>query len=86
MENKYHAQSLCIEDRKRLTLSGVIRVNGFTDRRISLTVQTGKLTITGEKLKVNGFSEGTGSFSCEGEIGSLTYTKGNEKLLGRLFK
>ena len=85
-DNKYHAQTLVLEDRKRLTLTGVIAVDCFTDQKIRLTVQSGKLLIGGEKLKINGFSEGTGDFSCEGVISSVNFLSRQEKFIKRLFK
>ncbi len=84
MENTF--QILTVEDQKRLTLSGVISVEGFTDEKIRLISKTGRILIGGEKLKINNFSETTGAFSCEGKILSVTYLTQKEGLVKRLFK
>ena len=84
MENKL--QVLTLEDRKRLSLSGVLSVDGFTDEKIKLKVLTGNLIISGEKLKINVFSEGSGAFSCEGKISSVVFSEGKQGIVKRLFK
>ena len=45
--------SLSLENRKKLTLSGVIEVMSFDEEKIDLTTKLGNLTIKGEELKMN---------------------------------
>ena len=45
--------SLNLEDRKKLTLSGVVEVMSFDEEKIDLTTKLGNLTIKGEELKMN---------------------------------
>ena len=45
--------SLSLEDRKKLTLSGVLEVVNFDDEKISLNTILGNLAIKGEGLKMN---------------------------------
>ena len=84
MENIF--QTLTVDDQKRLSLSGVISVDGFTDEKIRLVAKTGRIAISGEKLKINNFSETTGTFACEGKILSITYLAPREGIVKRLFK
>ena len=79
-------QIMTVEERKRLTLSGAVAVDSFTDERIRLKVKTGGLTITGAKLKISNFSESTGAFSCDGEISGISFSAKKEGVLKRLFK
>ncbi len=79
-------QILTVEETCRLTLTNVLEVIGFTDEKIRLTAASGGMVITGEKLKINNFSETTGAFSCEGTIKSITYNGKKENLVKRLFK
>lgn len=43
--------SLNLEDRKKLTLSGVVEVMSFDEEKIDLTTKLGNLTIKGEEFK-----------------------------------
>lgn len=74
---------LTLEQRKKLTLTGVESVDAFSEARIILTVSGSKVTIEGQRLKVLSFSQGTGSFSASGEVRSVRY--GGAKALS-LFK
>ena len=49
--------SLSLENRKKLTLSGVIEVMSFDEEKIDLTTKLGNLTIKGEELKMNKLDE-----------------------------
>lgn len=53
VENKVedNKSSLSLENRKKLTLSGVIEVISFDEQKIDLTTNLGNLTIKGEELK-----------------------------------
>jgi len=84
MEN--NVQTLVLEDRSRLAVSGVRGVDGFTEERIVLSLDGGKLTVVGEKLKIRSFSEGTGAFCCEGTVTSLKFSGGKMPMIRRLFK
>ncbi|MBQ7164444.1 MAG: YabP/YqfC family sporulation protein [Clostridia bacterium] len=79
-------QILSLEERKRLTLTCVQAVDSFTEEKIRLKVKTGSLVVTGEKLKINAFSESTGAFSCEGIINSLSFAEKKENLVKRIFR
>lgn len=79
-------QILNLEEQKRLSLTCVVAVDGFTDEKIRLKVKTGGLVITGEKLKINNFSETTGAFLCEGVIRGVNFTEKKENFVKRLFK
>ncbi len=79
-------QTMVVEEQKRLTLTKVSSVDAFTEQKIRLTVKTGKVLIVGEGLKINGFMESTGAFSCEGRIDGITFSQKKEGLVKRIFK
>ncbi|MBP5308765.1 MAG: hypothetical protein J6Z34_06490 [Clostridia bacterium] len=79
-------QMLSLEEQKRLTLTCVQAVESFTGEKIKLKVVTGSLIISGEKLKINSFSENSGAFSCNGVITSLSFGQKKENIVKRLFK
>lgn len=75
---------LTLEDQKKLSITGVASVEGFTDQSICLTINGQKATISGEHLKILSFSEGSGNFSAVGEVSCIKFGKG--KKLSKLFK
>ena len=83
--------NLSLENRKRLTLTGVIEVINFDDETILLSTSLGKLTIKGEGLKVDKLDVKNGDVIIKGAISSLVYSnkgmkKNKENILKRIFK
>ncbi len=76
---------LTLEQRKKITLTAVESVDGFSEERITLTVGGQKVTIDGARLKILAFSQGSGSFSASGEVRSVRYGAG-KRALSALFK
>lgn len=66
-------------------MTGVSAVDAFSDTAILLTVNGKKVQITGSRLKVLSFSEGSGNFAASGEVSCVKYAfaKGGLK---KLFK
>ena len=71
--------TLTLEDRRKISLTGVESVDAFSDKCIRLTVSGIKLSIEGEKLKILSFSEGSGNFAASGEVSSLRYGRGGKR-------
>ncbi len=65
---------LTLEAQSKLTLSGVTAVDYFGENEIVLTVGGKKLKISGSRLKVLSFSEGSGNFAASGEFVTLKFT------------
>ncbi|MDR3596571.1 sporulation protein YabP [Clostridium sp.] len=83
--------NLFLENRKKLTLSGVIEVISFDEQKIDLTTSLGNLTIKGEGLKMNKLDVQNGDVIIVGDIASTVYNgkiskKSNESIISRLFK
>lgn len=83
--------SLSLENRKKLTLSGVLEVLSFDDEKIDLTTKLGDLTIKGQDLKMNKLDVQNGDVVIVGRITSMVYTgkeikKNKESILNKLFK
>ena len=85
-------QNIILENRGKLSISGVIDVLSFDDQVIITETELGLLTIKGENLKVNKLSIDTSEVIIEGEINSLNYSdaknqdKGKSGLLNKIFK
>ena len=93
VENKIedNKSNLALEDRKKLTLSGVIEVISFDEQKIDLTTKLGNLTIKGEELKMNKLDVQNGDVIIAGIIVAVVYNgkttkKSNESIIKRLFK
>ncbi|MFT8347716.1 sporulation protein YabP [Clostridium saccharoperbutylacetonicum] len=93
VENKVEDNrcNLFLENRKKLTLSGVIEVISFDELKIDLTTSLGNLTIKGEDLKMNKLDVQNGDVIIAGNIGAVVYNgkvskKSNESIISKLFK
>lgn len=73
-----------LEDRERLTVSGVEEVERFDENSIVLTTSCGGLEIQGEELHIEKLSLDGGDLRVEGQITALLYEpQGRER--GGLF-
>lgn len=81
--------SLVVEDRKRLSVSGVTDVESFDEETVAMATELGELLIHGYDLHINRIDVESGDLSLEGEIVSLTYTDNQPQsngFFGRLFR
>lgn len=82
---------LMLENRKKLSLSGVVDVISFNEEQIVLNTVLGSLTIKGEGLKMNKLDVQNGEVVMVGIVNSFIYTnkeskKDKESILSKLFK
>ncbi len=85
---------LSMENRHRLTITGVNDVVCFDEKSVLLYTVMGKLTIKGSGLKINKLQVGseTGDLVVEGEISSLDYGSSkapvsrNQSTFAKLFR
>lgn len=66
--------NIILENRKKLSLSGVEDVDSFDEDCITLYTQTGTLAVKGSDLHINKLSVESGEVIVEGDIDSLTYS------------
>lgn len=84
-------QNIVLENRNKLSISGVKDVFSFDDVIVILETELGMLTIKGDNLRINKLSLDTTEVIIEGRINSLNYSEKNDKktsgsLLGKIFK
>lgn len=78
---------LTIDNRKRLTASGVLEVKEFSDREVKLKLSDKTILILyGNNFKIGGFDEKSGNVLMTGDIISLRYKGKEESLLKKVFK
>ena len=81
-------QNIIIEDRKKLTLSGVKDVISFDDETLLLETVLGRLTVKGAGLHIVNFDTASGDLSAEGKIYAAVYTSDekNGGFFSRVFR
>ena len=84
-------QNLVLENREKLSISGVLDVLSFDDQVVIVETDLGLLNVKGEGLRINKLSIDTSEVIVEGEIYNLGYSdkkndKSKESLLGKIFK
>ena len=84
-------QNLVLENRKKLSVSGVNDVLSFDDQVVMVDTELGLLTVKGENIRINKLSLDTAEVIVEGEISSLSYSQNKQEkntgtLLSKIFK
>ena len=85
-------QNLILENRGKLSISGVLDVLSFDDQLVAVETELGLLTVKGENLRINKLSIDTSEVIVEGEISNLSYTDSNQSregqggLISKIFK
>ncbi len=84
-------QNIILENRSKLSISGVLDVLSFDDQVVILETDLGLLTVKGENLRINKLSIDTSEVIVEGDISGLTYSdkdmnKNSSSIFGKIFK
>ncbi len=82
---------LSLENRRKLSLNGIVEVVNFNDKQIVLNTNLGGLNIKGEELKMTKLDVQNGDIVIIGKINSFIYSGSesrldNESILSKLFK
>lgn len=79
-------RTLTVTDQKKACVTGVAEVNGVTQERIIFTLDNDKkITVTGNALKIVGFSKQTTTLFIDGNINEIKYHD-DKNVIKRLFK
>ena len=84
-------QNLILENRGKLSISGVNDVLSFDDQVVMVETELGLLTVKGENIRINKLSLDTAEVIIEGDISSLSYRQNKQEnssgtLLSKIFK
>ena len=75
--------NLILENRKKLSVSGIEEVESFNEEEIILrTSEEGVLVIKGEDLHINKLSVDSGDVSITGEVSAMDYIDRSPKVKG----
>ncbi len=72
-------QNLILENRAKLSISGVKDVLSFDDQVVIMHTELGLLTVKGETLKISKLSLDTQDVIIEGEVNTLSYSNNSSK-------
>ncbi len=82
--------NLIMEDRRHLSVSGVLEIERFDEEEVVVSTELGQLTIKGQELHLNKIDVEDGELSVEGELDSVTYSdvqnSGKGSFLAKLFR
>ena len=82
--------NLIMENREKLTITGVLDIHSFDDEMVLVETEMGILTIKGNDLKMNKLNLDNNELVVEGKISALIYSdveaakKGG--MFGKIFK
>ena len=72
-------QNIVLENRGKLSVSGVNDVLSFDDQVVMVDTELGLLTVKGENIRINKLSLDTSEVIIEGEISSLSYSQNKQE-------
>lgn len=84
--------NIILENRRKLTLNGVLEVISYNDEKIALSTCLGNLDIKGKELKINKLDVQNGDVIITGVINAITYSikeigkNKKDSLIKRLFQ
>lgn len=73
MTQEGSSHTLRLEDRKRLSMTGVAEVVSFEDTAVELQTAMGTLTVQGQELQLKTLSVEGGQVEVTGNISALVY-------------
>ena len=87
MSDGQMSHKLCLEERSKLTMSGVTEVVSFDDSTVALRTGLGTLMIHGRELQLKNLSLDGGQVAVDGHISALIYEEPRDRSgwLSRLF-
>lgn len=74
--------SLSLNEREKMSISGVLDVSGFDDSIVILSTSQGELTVRGEGLHIERIDLDAGRLEVQGRVQELRY---DESVPGRSF-
>ncbi|HHY23954.1 MAG TPA: sporulation protein YabP [Clostridiaceae bacterium] len=89
---KSKTQNLILENRQKLSVSGIIDVESFNDECVIVDTEMGILIVHGEDLHINKLNLDSSELSIEGDIISCEYSDRDSSrskgfgLFGKMFK
>lgn len=86
--NSTKSHNIILENRKKINISGINRVDNFNENEIILLTELGELTVKGSELHISKMDVDSGDVVIDGNIIGLIYNEkeNNYSFFKRLFK
>ena len=84
--SKFTSHAVNMTDRKKASMTGVVKVDSSNENEIVLTTCMGRLVVNGSELKIVKFDDGDGNLTLCGNIDAIKYAQVKLPLLKRIFK
>lgn len=78
-------QNLILENREKLSISGVIDVESFNDESVVIETELGVLIVSGDDLHISKLNIDSSELSIEGTIISCEYSDRDSRSKGGFF-
>lgn len=85
-QSSLEIDKLVLDGRKRLTMSGVDSVDGFSEQTLKLSVSGNKVVVCGENIKITAFNKNSGALTADGNFFEIKYNKKKAPFVKRIFK
>ena len=87
MEDKknMNPHNLIMENREKLTLTGVVDIHSFDDELVLVETAMGILTVKGNDLKMNKLNLDNNELVFDGRISALVYSQADMEKKGGMF-
>ena len=79
-------EKLLIEGRKRLQMSAVDAVEGFSEQTLKLVVKGSRVVISGKNIKITAFNKQSGNLTADGDFADIKFGGEKQAVLKRIFK
>ena len=86
MPEEHLPHKLQLNERKKLTMTGVTEVVSFDETAVVLQTSLGLLIVQGEQLQLKNLSLEGGQVAVEGDINALSYEEPRQGGWRRLFR
>lgn len=84
--NQVELDKILLEGRKKLSMTGVDAVDGFSEQYLNLTVAGSRVKISGENIKITSYNKVSGTFNAEGVFNEIKYNSKKVPFVKRIFK
>lgn len=87
-QKSFKRQTLNIDNREKLSATGILKVDSFSDELITAQTDLGQLNIKGKNLHIENLSADTGDMYVTGHVIAISYSESAtvNTVFGRLFK
>jgi sporulation protein YabP len=80
--------AVTVENQQRANLTGIVSVESFNEKQVSIKTMSSYLVITGENLNVSKFNTDNGTLVIDGKINEIRYSEKGKAagVIKKLFK